>query len=133
MVRDPATGLSKGFGFVRFSDPTEATAAIAGLSNRRMEHGRCLAVRIAGTTGPPRDGGGGAGAGAGAGAPPGPGRGPPPMGGAPPGGHPPQWVQGGACPVRWAVLALALERFLEKLPPVRCWQLCHAYDCPLIS
>ncbi|XP_024388245.1 uncharacterized protein [Physcomitrium patens] len=82
VIRDRLTGASKGYGFVKFSDPSSATAAVTHRNGYRLE-GRVLAVRVAGPAPPPRGVGGGNG-------------GPPqngdPMGG---GGYAPQLPSGG--------------------------------------
>ncbi|GMY07193.1 splicing factor-like protein 1 [Fagus crenata] len=47
VMRNRTTGISKGFGFVKFENQTDAAAAMAHLNGYRMD-GHMLAVRIAG-------------------------------------------------------------------------------------
>ncbi|KAF5198615.1 Splicing factor-like protein [Thalictrum thalictroides] len=47
VIKDRVTGLSKGYGFVKFSDVTQANQAIASMNGFRLE-GRMIAVRVAG-------------------------------------------------------------------------------------
>jgi cold-inducible RNA-binding protein len=61
IIKDKATGQSKGFGFIEMSDSTEAEAAINGLNGRDLM-GRKLNVNEAR---PRESGGGGAGRGGG--------------------------------------------------------------------
>uniref|UniRef100_A0A7I4E3X5 Branchpoint-bridging protein n=1 Tax=Physcomitrium patens TaxID=3218 RepID=A0A7I4E3X5_PHYPA len=60
VIRDRLTGVTKGYGFVKFSDPSSATAAVTHRNGYRLE-GRVLAVRVAGPAPPPRGLGGGSG------------------------------------------------------------------------
>lgn len=84
VIRDRLTGATKGYGFVKYADPSSATAAVNNRNGYRLE-GRVLAVRVAGPAPPPRGMGGGPGG--------------PPQGGGDPmgggGGYPPQPMQGG--------------------------------------
>lgn len=45
--KDQTTGLSKGYGFVKFENPSDAAAAVTYMNGYKME-GKMLAVRIAG-------------------------------------------------------------------------------------
>lgn len=47
VIKDPMTGLSKGYGFVEFDNSTDASAAVTYMNGYKME-GKVLAVRIAG-------------------------------------------------------------------------------------
>lgn len=47
VIKDPMTGLSKGYGFVEFDNSTDASAAVAYMNGYKME-GKVLAVGIAG-------------------------------------------------------------------------------------
>ncbi|XP_051121265.1 splicing factor-like protein 1 [Andrographis paniculata] len=47
VIRDRATGLSKGYGFVKFADVQQANGAIASMNGYKLE-GRSIAVRVAG-------------------------------------------------------------------------------------
>ncbi|XXG45488.1 hypothetical protein AAC387_Pa02g0559 [Persea americana] len=47
VIKDRITGLSKGYGFVKYSDVSQANQAIASMSGYRLE-GRVIAVRVAG-------------------------------------------------------------------------------------
>ncbi|XP_010264378.1 PREDICTED: splicing factor 1 [Nelumbo nucifera] len=47
VIKDRVTGLSKGYGFVKYSDVTQANQAIASMNGYRLE-GRVIAVRVAG-------------------------------------------------------------------------------------
>ncbi|PIN11003.1 putative RNA-binding protein SEB4 (RRM superfamily) [Handroanthus impetiginosus] len=47
VVRDQSTGLSKGYGFVKFESPSDAAAAVTYMYGYKMD-GQMLAVRIAG-------------------------------------------------------------------------------------
>ncbi|KAA8521360.1 hypothetical protein F0562_012021 [Nyssa sinensis] len=47
VIKDRVTGLSKGYGFVKYSDVAQANQAIAGMNGYRLE-GRVIAVRVAG-------------------------------------------------------------------------------------
>ncbi|KAJ4951736.1 hypothetical protein NE237_028568 [Protea cynaroides] len=47
VIKDRATGLSKGYGFVKYSDVSQANHAIASMNGYRLE-GRVIAVRVAG-------------------------------------------------------------------------------------
>jgi splicing factor 1 len=58
VIRDRLNGSSKGYGFVKYADPSSATAAVAHMNGYRVE-GRVLAVRVAGPAPPPRGPGGG--------------------------------------------------------------------------
>lgn len=83
VIRDRLTGATKGYGFVKYVDPSSATAAVTHRNGYRLE-GRVLAVRVAGPAPPPRGMGGGSGG--------------PPQGGGDPmggGGYPPQMQSGG--------------------------------------
>lgn len=83
VIRDRLTGATKGYGFVKYTDPSSATAAVTHRNGYRLE-GRVLAVRVAGPAPPPRGMGGGSGG--------------PPQGGGDPmggGGYPPQMQSGG--------------------------------------
>ncbi|KAF7137410.1 hypothetical protein RHSIM_Rhsim07G0110700 [Rhododendron simsii] len=59
VIKDRVTGLSKGYGFVKYSDIAQANQAITSMNGYRLE-GRVIAVRVAGkppqpvvTPGPP--------------------------------------------------------------------------------
>lgn len=59
VIKDRVTGLSKGYGFVKYSDVAQANQAITSMNGYRLE-GRVIAVRVAGkppqpvvTPGPP--------------------------------------------------------------------------------
>ncbi|XP_058074855.1 splicing factor-like protein 1 [Magnolia sinica] len=47
VIKDRVTGLSKGYGFVKYSDVSQANQAIASMNGYRLE-GRVIAVRVAG-------------------------------------------------------------------------------------
>ena len=47
VIKDRVTGLSKGYGFVKYSDVQQANSAIASMNGYRLE-GRTIAVRVAG-------------------------------------------------------------------------------------
>ncbi|XP_071717811.1 splicing factor-like protein 1 isoform X2 [Rutidosis leptorrhynchoides] len=47
VIKDRDTGLSKGYGFVKYSDISQANQAIASMNGYRLD-GRAIAVRIAG-------------------------------------------------------------------------------------
>ncbi|CAN6442250.1 unnamed protein product [Victoria cruziana] len=47
VIKDRVSGLSKGYGFVKYSDANQAAQAIAAMNGYRLE-GRVIAVRIAG-------------------------------------------------------------------------------------
>ncbi|EPS70750.1 hypothetical protein M569_04006, partial [Genlisea aurea] len=47
VIKDRATGLSKGYGFVKYSDVQQANTAIATMNGHKLE-GRTIAVRVAG-------------------------------------------------------------------------------------
>ncbi|KAG8381347.1 hypothetical protein BUALT_Bualt06G0112900 [Buddleja alternifolia] len=47
VIKDHSTGLSKGYGFVQFEDPSDAAAAVTYMNGYKMD-GKMLAVRIAG-------------------------------------------------------------------------------------
>ncbi|CAM8890824.1 hypothetical protein QQ045_027167 [Rhodiola kirilowii] len=47
VIKDRMTGLSKGYGFVKYSDVQQANSAIANMSGYQLE-GRSIAVRVAG-------------------------------------------------------------------------------------
>ncbi|XP_042506454.1 splicing factor-like protein 1 [Macadamia integrifolia] len=47
VIKDRATGLSKGYGFVKYFDVSQANQAIASMNGYRLE-GRVIAVRVAG-------------------------------------------------------------------------------------
>ncbi|XP_077220074.1 splicing factor-like protein 1 isoform X2 [Tasmannia lanceolata] len=47
VIKDRVTGLSKGYGFVKYNDATQATQAINSMNGYRLE-GRVIAVRVAG-------------------------------------------------------------------------------------
>ncbi|KAL0317770.1 UNVERIFIED_CONTAM: Splicing factor-like protein 1 [Sesamum angustifolium] len=47
IVKDQTTGLSKGYGFVKFENPLDAAAAMAYMNGYKMD-GKMLAVRVAG-------------------------------------------------------------------------------------
>ncbi|KAJ4955090.1 hypothetical protein NE237_011873 [Protea cynaroides] len=47
VIKDRITGLSKGYGFVKYSDISQANQAIASMNGYRLE-GRVIAVRVAG-------------------------------------------------------------------------------------
>uniref|UniRef100_A0A0A8YF57 RRM domain-containing protein n=1 Tax=Arundo donax TaxID=35708 RepID=A0A0A8YF57_ARUDO len=47
VIKDRNTGLSKGYGFVKYSDVSQANAAIAAMNGYHLE-GRVVAVRVAG-------------------------------------------------------------------------------------
>ncbi|KAM7531081.1 hypothetical protein LguiB_034491 [Lonicera macranthoides] len=47
VIKDRVTGLSKGYGFVKYSDIAQANQAIASMNGYRLE-GRVIAVRVAG-------------------------------------------------------------------------------------
>ncbi|KAL6985968.1 hypothetical protein U1Q18_019340 [Sarracenia purpurea var. burkii] len=47
VIKDRVTGLSKGYGFVKYSDIAQANQAITGMNGYRLE-GRVIAVRVAG-------------------------------------------------------------------------------------
>ncbi|KAH8966470.1 hypothetical protein BDL97_03G026700 [Sphagnum fallax] len=58
VIRDRLNGSSKGYGFVKYAEPSSATAAVAHMNGYRVE-GRTLAVRVAAPVPPPRGPGGG--------------------------------------------------------------------------
>ncbi|KAJ0433245.1 putative transcription factor interactor and regulator CCHC(Zn) family [Helianthus annuus] len=47
VIKDKITGLSKGYGFVKYSDVAQANQAIASMNGYRLD-GRVIAVRVAG-------------------------------------------------------------------------------------
>ncbi|XP_052185123.1 splicing factor-like protein 1 [Diospyros lotus] len=47
VIKDRVTGLSKGYGFVKYSDVQQANNAIASMNGHRLD-GRTIAVRVAG-------------------------------------------------------------------------------------
>ncbi|KAL8192806.1 hypothetical protein R6Q57_027254 [Mikania cordata] len=47
VIKDHVTGLSKGYGFVKYSDVNQANTAIASMNGHQLE-GRSIAVRVAG-------------------------------------------------------------------------------------
>ncbi|PIA51785.1 hypothetical protein AQUCO_01100569v1 [Aquilegia coerulea] len=47
VIKDRVTGLSKGYGFVKYSDIAQANQAISSMNGSRLE-GRVIAVRVAG-------------------------------------------------------------------------------------
>ncbi|KAL5728399.1 Splicing factor 1 [Ranunculus cassubicifolius] len=47
VIKDRVTGLSKGYGFVKYSDVSQANQAIATMNGYRLD-GRAIAVRVAG-------------------------------------------------------------------------------------
>ncbi|KAL7608901.1 hypothetical protein Lser_V15G09658 [Lactuca serriola] len=47
VIKDRVTGLSKGYGFVKYSDISQANQAIASMNGYRLD-GRVIAVRVAG-------------------------------------------------------------------------------------
>ncbi|XP_022888785.1 splicing factor-like protein 1 [Olea europaea var. sylvestris] len=47
VIKDRTTGLSKGYGFVKFENPVDANAAVLHMNGYKME-GKMLAVRVAG-------------------------------------------------------------------------------------
>ncbi|KAK1409215.1 hypothetical protein QVD17_35740 [Tagetes erecta] len=47
VIKDHITGLSKGYGFVKYSDVNQANTAIANMNGHHLE-GRSIAVRVAG-------------------------------------------------------------------------------------
>ncbi|KAI3800072.1 hypothetical protein L1987_35380 [Smallanthus sonchifolius] len=47
VIKDHITGLSKGYGFVKYSDVNQANTAIANMNGHQLE-GRSIAVRVAG-------------------------------------------------------------------------------------
>ncbi|XP_073003043.1 splicing factor-like protein 1 [Typha latifolia] len=47
VIKDRTTGLSKGYGFVKYADMTQANQAIAAMNGYHLE-GRVIAVRVAG-------------------------------------------------------------------------------------
>ncbi|XP_052211461.1 splicing factor-like protein 1 [Diospyros lotus] len=47
VIKDRVTGLSKGYGFVKYSDIAQANQAIASMNGHRLD-GRVIAVRVAG-------------------------------------------------------------------------------------
>lgn len=47
VIKDRVTGLSKGYGFVKYSDVQQANSAIVSMSGHRLD-GRTIAVRVAG-------------------------------------------------------------------------------------
>ncbi|XP_068645527.1 splicing factor-like protein 1 [Aristolochia californica] len=47
VIKDRVTGLSKGYGFVKYADVSQANQAIASMNGYRLE-GRVIAVRVAG-------------------------------------------------------------------------------------
>ncbi|CAK9219675.1 unnamed protein product [Sphagnum troendelagicum] len=53
VIRDRLNGSSKGYGFVKYAEPSSATAAVAHMNGYRVE-GRTLAVRVAAPVPPPR-------------------------------------------------------------------------------
>nr|XP_043606055.1 splicing factor-like protein 1 [Erigeron canadensis]XP_043606056.1 splicing factor-like protein 1 [Erigeron canadensis] len=52
VIKDRVTGLSKGYGFVKYSDISQANQAIASMNGYRID-GRVIAVRVAGKPPPP--------------------------------------------------------------------------------
>uniref|UniRef100_A0A7N0U696 Branchpoint-bridging protein n=1 Tax=Kalanchoe fedtschenkoi TaxID=63787 RepID=A0A7N0U696_KALFE len=52
VIKDRITGLSKGYGFVKYSDVQQANSAIASMGGYQLE-GRSIAVRVAGKPPPP--------------------------------------------------------------------------------
>ncbi|KAM0023701.1 putative RNA recognition motif domain, nucleotide-binding alpha-beta plait domain superfamily [Helianthus debilis subsp. tardiflorus] len=52
VIKDHITGLSKGYGFVKYSDVNQANTAIASMNGHLLE-GRSIAVRVAGKRPPP--------------------------------------------------------------------------------
>lgn len=89
VIKDRVTGLSKGYGFVKYSDVKQANTAIATMNGHRLD-GRSIAVRIAGK--PPQPS-----------VPPGPPAPAVPVAGAPIAGAPPGTFAGN--PVPWCPTA----------------------------
>lgn len=52
LIKDRMTGMSKGYGFVKFADAASATQAVQHMNGYRLE-GKVLAVRVAGKPPPP--------------------------------------------------------------------------------
>uniref|UniRef100_A0A162A2L5 RRM domain-containing protein n=1 Tax=Daucus carota subsp. sativus TaxID=79200 RepID=A0A162A2L5_DAUCS len=52
VIKDRVSGLSKGYGFVKYSDVAQANQATASMSGQRKD-GRVIAVRVAGKPPPP--------------------------------------------------------------------------------
>ncbi|MCO5578567.1 hypothetical protein L7F22_032422 [Adiantum nelumboides] len=52
LIKDRLTGISKGYGFVKFADAASATQAVQHMNGYRLE-GKVLAVRVAGKPPPP--------------------------------------------------------------------------------
>jgi len=64
VMRDRETGRSRGFGFVTYANPDDATAAIEGLNDKELD-GRRIKVNLANARGGGGGGGGGYSAGGG--------------------------------------------------------------------
>ncbi|XP_071738494.1 splicing factor-like protein 1 [Rutidosis leptorrhynchoides] len=87
VIKDRVTGLSKGYGFVKYADVQQANTAIASMNGHRLD-GRSIAVRVAGKPPQPT-------------IPPGPPAPPVPVAGAPPttfGSNPVPWHPTGPPP-----------------------------------
>ncbi|EFH63198.1 hypothetical protein ARALYDRAFT_475645 [Arabidopsis lyrata subsp. lyrata] len=108
VIKDRVTGLSKGYGFVKYADVQMANTAVQAMNGYRFE-GRTLAVRIAGKLPPPT-------------APPGP---PAPTQGYPPSNQPPgaypsqQYATGGysTAPVPWGPPVPSYSPYAPPPPP----------------
>ncbi|CAN8302282.1 unnamed protein product [Cochlearia groenlandica] len=106
VIKDHVSGLSRGYGFVKFSDVQMANTAVQAMNGYRLE-GKTLAVRIAGKQPPP----------------PAPAAPQPPTQGYPPSNQPPspyppqQYAAGGQPPNPWGPPVPSFSPYAPPPPP----------------